>query len=43
MYYRHNLDYTYPERSDHHMLTLKSTYKITLDKAWTGLLTAASA
>ena len=32
MYYRHDLDYTYPERSDHHMLTLKSTYKITLDR-----------
>ena len=25
MYYRHNLDYTYPERSDQHMLVLKRT------------------
>ncbi len=23
MYYRHNLDYTYPERSDEHMITVK--------------------
>ena len=32
MYYRHNLDYTYPERSDQHMLILKCTRKIHLDK-----------
>ena len=32
MYYRHDLDFTYPERSDHHMLTLKTTYKVNLDK-----------
>ena len=23
MYYRHNLDYKYPERSDEHMITVK--------------------
>ena len=32
MYYRHNLDYTYPERSDQHMLILKRTREIHLDK-----------
>lgn len=32
MYYRHDLDYTYPERSDEHMLTLKRTRDITLDE-----------
>ena len=32
MYYRHNLNYTYPEKSDEHMLTLKSTRAIELDK-----------
>lgn len=32
MYYRHDLDYTYPERSDQHMLTLKRTREIHLDK-----------
>ena len=32
MYYRHNLSYTYPERSDEHMLILKRTRKIELDK-----------
>ena len=32
MYYRHNLNYTYPERSDEHMLTLNSTREIKLDK-----------
>lgn len=32
MYYRHNLDYTYPERSDAHMLELKRTRNIELDK-----------
>ena len=31
MYYRHDLDYTYPERSDQHMLILKRTHKIELD------------
>ena len=31
MYYRHNLKYTYPDRSDGHMLTLKSTREIKLD------------
>ena len=31
MYYRHNLDYTYPDRSDQHMLELKRTHPITLD------------
>jgi 1-acyl-sn-glycerol-3-phosphate acyltransferase len=30
MYYRHDLDYTYPERSDAHMLVLKSKHPITL-------------
>lgn len=32
MYYKHNLDYTYPERSDEHMLELKRTKKIELDE-----------
>ena len=32
MYYRHNLDYTYPERSDQHMLVLKRTHEVTLDE-----------
>ena len=32
MYYRHNLDYTYPEKSDEHMLVLKRTREITLDE-----------
>ena len=32
MYYRHDLDYKYPERSDQHMLTLKQTHKIELDE-----------
>ena len=32
MYYRHNLNYTYPERSDQHMLTLKTTREIHLDE-----------
>ncbi|MBO7250772.1 MAG: hypothetical protein J6V42_05810, partial [Clostridia bacterium] len=31
MYYRHNLNYTYPERSDAHMLVLKRTKEIYLD------------
>ena len=31
MYYRHNLNFTYPERSDAHMLTLKATREINLD------------
>ena len=32
MYYKHNLDYTYPEKSDEHMLVLKRTREITLDE-----------
>ena len=32
MYYRHNLNYTYPERSDEHMLTLKRTKELHLDE-----------
>lgn len=32
MYYRHNLNYTYPERSDQHMLELKRTKVLDLDK-----------
>ncbi|MBQ7106247.1 MAG: 1-acyl-sn-glycerol-3-phosphate acyltransferase [Clostridia bacterium] len=32
MYYRHNLDYTYPERSDQHMLVLKRTHEVHLDE-----------
>lgn len=32
MYYRHNLDYSYPEKSDQHMLVLKRTHKIELDE-----------
>lgn len=31
MYYRHTLDYTYPERSDGHMLVLKRTKELILD------------
>ena len=31
MYYRHSLDYKYPERSDMHMLELKRTKKLELD------------
>ena len=30
MYYRHELDYTYPDRSDEHMLVLKRTHPLTL-------------
>ena len=32
MYYRHNLNYQYPERSDQHMLTLKSKFHLQLDE-----------
>ena len=32
MYYRHNLDFTYPERSDEHMLELKRTRELKLDE-----------
>lgn len=32
MYYRHNLDYKYPDRSDAHMLVLKKTRDIELDE-----------
>ena len=32
MYYRHNLDYKYPDRSDEHMLILKRTRELKLDK-----------
>lgn len=32
MYYRHDLDYVYPDKSDAHMLSLKCTRKITLDE-----------
>lgn len=32
MYYKHDLNYSYPERSDMHMLTLKQTKEIRLDK-----------
>ena len=32
MYYRHDLKYEYPERSDGHMLVLKTKYPITLDE-----------
>ena len=32
MYYRHNLDYTYPDRSDQHMLVLKRTRALHLDE-----------
>ena len=32
MYYRHDLDYTYPERSDEHMLVLKSSRSLVLDE-----------
>ncbi len=34
MYYRHDLDYTYPERSDQHMLELKRTKKFDLDASY---------
>ena len=32
MYYRHNLDFTYPDRSDDHMLKLKRTRELELDE-----------
>jgi 1-acyl-sn-glycerol-3-phosphate acyltransferase len=32
MYYKHNLDFAYPDRSDAHMLNLKRTRQIHLDK-----------
>ena len=32
MYYRHNLNYTYPERSDSHVIELKRTRAINLDE-----------
>ena len=32
MYYRHDLNYTYPDRSDQHMLVLKRSHTVTLDK-----------
>ena len=32
MYYRHNLNYQYPERSDSHMLVLKRTRTVHLDE-----------
>ena len=32
MYYRHDLEYTYPERSDAHMLMLKRTKELHLDE-----------
>ena len=32
MYYRHDLDFKYPDRSDGHMLELKRTHKLFLDK-----------
>ena len=32
MYYRHELDYTYPQRSDQHMLVLKRTRELKLDE-----------
>ena len=34
MYYRHDLDISYPEKSDQHMLTLKKTYNVTLDEKY---------
>ena len=34
MYYRHDLDYKYPERSDQHMLVLKRTKEIKLDESY---------
>ena len=34
MYYRHDLDYTYPERSDQHMLVLESTRTLELDEGY---------
>lgn len=34
MYYRHNLDYTYPERSDEHMVVLKRTKPLQLDEKY---------
>ena len=32
MYYRHNLGYEYPERSDEHMLVLKTKHPVELDE-----------
>lgn len=32
MYYRHNLDYSYPEKCDEHMITVKHVRDVTLDE-----------
>ena len=32
MYYPHNLDYTYPDKSDEHMLVLKTKREVHLDR-----------
>ena len=34
MYYRHGLNYEYPERSDAHMLVLKSKHPVSLDETY---------
>ena len=34
MYYRHNLDYQYPERSDEHMITVKKLRTVVLDEKY---------
>ena len=32
MYYRHNLDYKYPDRCDEHMITVKKLYDLNFDE-----------
>ena len=32
MYYRHQLDYQYPDRCDEHMITVPHIYKVTIDE-----------
>ena len=39
MYYRHDRNYTYPERSDQHMLELKRTREIHLDENYNYICT----
>ncbi len=34
MYYRHNLDYKYPEKSDEHMITVKHLRDVNLDEKY---------
>ena len=42
MYYRHNLDFKYPERSDEHMITVKNLRDVVLDENYPYLQKALS-